>query len=120
PFITMAYGLLNHETGVVRLARAGHPYPLHLPRVGEPVLWRPEGLLLGVADAAFREAEYRLAPGDRLLLYSDGVEAARFADRPTGADSLLACAVHHRGLSLAALVGRLADDLFGEGERADD
>ena len=34
PFITMAYGLLNHREGVLRFARAGHPYPLLVPRDG--------------------------------------------------------------------------------------
>jgi sigma-B regulation protein RsbU (phosphoserine phosphatase) len=120
PFITMAYGLLNHRDGTVRLARAGHPYPLHVPREGELQLWRQHGVLLGVLDATFPELSYRLAPADKLLLYSDGVDTAVFEDHPPGTDSLLACAARHRSLPVAEFVARLARDLFGGAAQPDD
>src|SRR5262249_356832 len=78
PFITMVYGLLNPQDGTLQFARAGHPYPLYVPRVGEPELWRVDGLLLGVVDATFPNREQRLAPGDKLLFYSDGVDTAAY------------------------------------------
>ena len=34
PFITMVYALYNHREQTVSFARAGHPYPLHVPRHG--------------------------------------------------------------------------------------
>jgi CheY-like chemotaxis protein len=52
PFITMTYALYNHRDGVLRFARAGHPYPLYVPQEGTPKFWRQEGLLLGVADTS--------------------------------------------------------------------
>src|SRR6185437_15979976 len=73
PFITMVYALYNHEEGTFRFARAGHPYPLHVPREGEPAFWRQEGLLLGVVDAAFPARTYAVKPGDKVLLCSDGI-----------------------------------------------
>jgi sigma-B regulation protein RsbU (phosphoserine phosphatase) len=120
PFITMVYALLNHHEGTLTFARAGHPYPLHVPREGELQLWQQEGLLLGVIDAEFPARTHRLAPGDKVLLYSDGIDSATFDGREPGAPSLLACAERHRGLPIQEFVDRLARDLFGTAERPDD
>jgi sigma-B regulation protein RsbU (phosphoserine phosphatase) len=120
PFITLAYGLLNHKEGTLRLARAGHPYPLYIPREGQPTFLRQEGLLLGVVEATFREATYPLHPGDKVLLYSDGMDNATFEESPAGADSLLAAAEKHRELPARQFVERLARDLFGVREIPDD
>ncbi len=120
PFITMAYGLLDHRAGTVQFARAGHPYPLYVPRQGDPVLWRQEGLLLGVFEAHFSERSYHLQPGDKLLVYSDGVDSARFEDHETGSASLVACAARHRDLPIQAFVQALARDLFGSDAQPDD
>jgi sigma-B regulation protein RsbU (phosphoserine phosphatase) len=120
PFITMAYALLNHQEGTVQFARAGHPYPLYVPRQGEVQLWRQEGLLLGVVEARFPSQTHRLYPGDKLLFYTDGVDNARFEDRPEGIDSLVACAERHRQLPVQDFVARLTRDLFGTSAQPDD
>jgi sigma-B regulation protein RsbU (phosphoserine phosphatase) len=120
PFITMVYGLLNHAEGTVSFARAGHPYPLYVPAKGPLDLWRQEGLLLGVVDAQFPARTYRLRPGDKLLLYSDGIDTACFRDAGVGMPSLVACAEHHRGLGVQEFVTRLAADLFGGDSQPDD
>ncbi len=120
PFITMVYALFNHQEGTVQFARAGHPYPLYVPRDGEPELWRVDGLLLGVIDARFPSATHRLGPGDKLLFYSDGVDTAAFEDQPAGVDSLLACARRHRDLPVQDFIARLARELFGSDRVPDD
>jgi sigma-B regulation protein RsbU (phosphoserine phosphatase) len=120
PFITMVYALLNHHDGTLQFASAGHPYPLYVPAAGPLELWRQEGLLLGVLDAQFPARTHRLAPGDKILLFSDGIDSARFEDRPEGAASLLACADRHRGLPVQEFVETLARDLFGGLAQPDD
>jgi len=120
PFITMVYVLFNHRDGTLRFSRAGHPYPLHIPHRGELELWRNEGLLLGVFDAQFSDRTQKLVVGDKVLLYSDGVDNARFEDHQPGTDSLLACAVRHRQLPIQEFVQHLARDLFGAGPPPDD
>jgi serine phosphatase RsbU (regulator of sigma subunit) len=120
PFITMAYGLFNHREGTVALARAGHPYPLYVPQEGEVQFWHQEGLLLGVVDAGFPARTYRLEPGDKVLLYTDGIDSATFEGREPGAPSLQACAERHRELPVGEFVARVARDLFGASAQPDD
>jgi sigma-B regulation protein RsbU (phosphoserine phosphatase) len=120
PFLTIAYALYNHQQGTFRFARAGHPYPLYVPCEGEPAFWRQEGLLLGVVDAAFPAHTYAVKPGDKVLLYSDGIGSGYLEDHPPGGDSLLACAVRHRHLPIGDFVDRLARDLFRAGAMPDD
>jgi sigma-B regulation protein RsbU (phosphoserine phosphatase) len=120
PFITMVYGLFNHQDGTLCCARAGHPYPLHVPRDGPVQLWRQEGLLLGVVDANFPASTYQVQPGDKVLFYSDGIDSAVFDGREPGTESVLACAEQHRALPVQDFVRRLARDLFGAEEHPDD
>jgi serine phosphatase RsbU (regulator of sigma subunit)/PAS domain-containing protein len=83
--VTMLCGLLR--AGELTLAAGGHPLPL-LKRAGEPVRKVGEpGLLLGAVDtyAGARDVVIPLAPGDTLLLYTDGVtdtpgERGRFGE----------------------------------------
>lgn len=70
-------GLRLYPDGTVDLANAGHPRPLHLDRRGvRPV--EGAGLPLGMFCASgYAERSLSLAPGDALLLYTDGwTEAA--------------------------------------------
>ena len=78
-------GLRLHADGAVDLANAGHPRPLHVDRRGvRPV--EGSGLPLGLfCESGYAERRLRLAPGDALLLYSDGwTEAASGADEEYG------------------------------------
>ena len=73
-YCTLLYVEANLATGRLRGVQAGHPHPLiqrqdgRLDRIGKGGL--PVGLL---ADAQYDGFEATLAPGDRLLLTSDGV-----------------------------------------------
>ena len=120
PFITMAYVLLDAQTGALQFARAGHPYPLYLPRIGKPELWQIEGSLLGVFQTEFGLRTHHLKPGDKLLLYTDGMDGASFEQQPVGLASLLAAAERFRALPIDELVERLASDLFTQTRQADD
>jgi sigma-B regulation protein RsbU (phosphoserine phosphatase) len=73
-FATCCYGLLNIQSLQLRMARAGHPYPI-LIRGNQPVCLQSRGGLLGVfAEAEFEKQTLQLLPGDKLFVYSDGGE----------------------------------------------
>jgi phosphoserine phosphatase RsbU/P len=74
---TILYGILDLRTHLFRYACGGHPQPVHLP-AGQSARFAPgDGLAVGwVDDAEFDEFQLQLQPGDRLLLYSDGVPEA--------------------------------------------
>ncbi len=120
PFITMVYVLFNYTDGTLELSRAGHPYPLYLPKDGKPTLWQMEGSLLGVFDTRFRVMTHQLKPGDKLLLYTDGMDGASFSKQPVGLASLLAAAEHFQALPIDELIERLASDLFTQTRQNDD
>ena len=94
-FATACYCTLNVETLQLEVARAGHPYPLLIKPDSSIVQLGQAGALLGVLPGEIYEsASYRLSPGDKLLLYSDGLEDAIFepvvqqGNRPYCADFL--------------------------------
>jgi phosphoserine phosphatase RsbU/P len=120
PFLTMVYVLFDHNAGTLSFARAGHPHPLHVPREGEPHFWQEEGSLLGVFDTTFPTQHQRVQAGDKVLLYSDGIDGGTFEGHAPGAESLLACAKKHRDLPIDEFVKALARDLYGEGSKPDD
>ncbi len=77
-FATAAIARLDLETGVLRWVNCGHPDPL-LVRDGvllHPPACRP-ARPLGLLAAAPEVCEVHLRPGDRVLLYTDGVVEAR-------------------------------------------
>src|SRR5262249_8961754 len=120
PFITMAYALVDSRNGTMRFARAGHPYPLYVPREGPARFWQIEGSLLGVFESEFRIQTHTLAPGDKVLFYTDGMEAAEAEKQPMGGASFLAAVGKLRHLSIDDLVPRLESELFGQSKRSDD
>jgi sigma-B regulation protein RsbU (phosphoserine phosphatase) len=76
-FITLFYGRLDTSARTLFYANAGHNPPLLLRADGRCERLEAGGLLLGsFPDARFEQAEIPLAPGDRLLLYTDGVTEA--------------------------------------------
>src|SRR5262249_9704640 len=73
PFVTMLYAQLNCQDGSLTFARAAHPHPLHVPASADPTYWHATGTLLGVFESDFPTQGNRLEPGDKLVLFSDGV-----------------------------------------------
>jgi sigma-B regulation protein RsbU (phosphoserine phosphatase) len=79
-FCTAIFGLLTPDGDgfTLTFANGGHPHPLLIRADGTAAYYDgPHGLLLGVVDdTTYTAATLRLAPGDTLLLYTDGLTEA--------------------------------------------
>ncbi len=109
-FVTACYGVLNHRTRVLRHARGGHPYPVLVSRSGGTRDLKSKGSLLGIFETdSFVSVETQLEVGDKVLLYSDGIELALGVD---GAQGRKDAGLHEllqplAGLSIGSMLERL-------------
>jgi serine phosphatase RsbU (regulator of sigma subunit) len=75
-FVTCLYAVLDPTTGRLRFANAGHNLPYLLNAEGVTKL-RATGLPLGaLPDVTYEEKDVYIAPGDSVLLSSDGLVEA--------------------------------------------
>jgi serine phosphatase RsbU (regulator of sigma subunit)/anti-sigma regulatory factor (Ser/Thr protein kinase) len=80
-FVTCLYGVLDPTSGRFRFANAGHDLP-YVKTADGVVELRARGMPLGLMSGmAYEEKDAVLAPGDSLLLHSDGVVEAHNPDR---------------------------------------
>ena len=76
-FVTLFYALFEPATGRLAYASAGHETMI-VKRLGGGVdLLGATGLILGIADHTYGQAEESLGVGDALLLFTDGLTEAR-------------------------------------------
>ncbi|MCF7996975.1 MAG: SpoIIE family protein phosphatase, partial [Chromatiaceae bacterium] len=72
-YFTMIYGILDTISGQGELCQAGHPYPMICRADGQVEQLGDGGFPVGLMpDAEYEPVSFHLAPGERLLLYSDG------------------------------------------------
>jgi serine phosphatase RsbU (regulator of sigma subunit) len=116
-FITVAYLLLSSERdrAEVAVACAGHPAPIHVPALGEPVAVDARGPLLGVwPDIDLETERLVLMPGDSLVVYTDGVTDQGPDLVPDVPNVMLAARGPRPSAErLAAVLERYADQLHG-------
>jgi serine phosphatase RsbU (regulator of sigma subunit) len=76
-FATALYGHVNTHTLEVTIARGGHPSPVLLRANGHVESIDADGGLLGIFPGeTFEQATAQLEPGDRLFVFTDGIEVA--------------------------------------------
>jgi serine phosphatase RsbU (regulator of sigma subunit) len=122
-FLTAFYGIL-HPDGSLVYTNAGHNPPILVTKSGIKRL-ETGGVVLGLFEAAsFEQDTLRLAAGDLLLLFSDGVtEAMNVANEEFGDDHLVDCVRRRHGqdpqVVLEALVGEVRA-FCGDAVQSDD
>jgi serine phosphatase RsbU (regulator of sigma subunit)/anti-sigma regulatory factor (Ser/Thr protein kinase) len=122
-FVTCFYGVLDPRTGELRFANAGHNLPLVHARDGASEL-RATGMPLGLMpEMSYDVCTATIAPGARVLLYSDGLIEAHDSDREMFGNARAAevLAVESpAGELLERLLGALDEFTVAGGEQEDD
>ncbi len=88
-YVTMIYGVLDPARRTLTFANAGHPWPLLVDRQGARSIPTGEGIPLGLSPGKYSEETVTLAPGARLLFYSDGITEASDGREDYGTDRLI-------------------------------
>jgi sigma-B regulation protein RsbU (phosphoserine phosphatase) len=110
-FATLVCGRATAH-GEVEICNAGHCPPL-LVRGGAITALEPTGLPIGLfADARFSSARLKLAPGDSVVLYTDGLsEAHDPAENQYGTERLVRLLGNCHRLDPHDLIGSCLKDL---------
>ncbi|MBN1824796.1 MAG: SpoIIE family protein phosphatase [Candidatus Eisenbacteria bacterium] len=124
-FISLFTALFDPRTGNFSYVNAGHNYPLVVRKDGGVEGLVRSGLLLGVdPETEYEEGSTTLEPGDRVLMYTDGVNEAMDAGETEFGDLRVArIASESGGLPLRDVLGRLETEVFrhtGRTELEDD
>ena len=94
-FITALCAVIELRAGRMHLANAGHEPPLFVPGSGAPTTWLEGGgpLLGAFSGLDLEDSTVPLAPGDLVLMYTDGVTDMQAPDGERFGDARLVAAV---------------------------
>ncbi len=120
--VVLARLQLNGDSWVATLTSGGHPFPL-LVRQGVATKMGRPGSLLGVfEDVSFFDVSIKLAAGDALVLFTDGIIEARNATGELFGDERLHDAIVHAPPSAKGIVDAVLEKVlaFEAGRSSDD
>jgi sigma-B regulation protein RsbU (phosphoserine phosphatase) len=122
-FVTVLYCVIDVKLGSARFARAGHPSPLLLRRSSGEVDTIPlggdaAGPAIGIIpNAQFKTKEMKLAPGDCLLFYTDGIIEVEAKDGSQfGIEGLQQSVRSNRDRSPESLLDAIVSDIYKFGD----
>jgi len=109
-FATMVLGEL-HPDGTVRFCNAGHCPPVIVHGTTIDTI-HATGLPIGMfCSTEYRVTETRIAPGETVFLYTDGLTESNNGEEEYGEDRVMALADSHRHLSPEDLIDAYVGDV---------
>jgi serine phosphatase RsbU (regulator of sigma subunit) len=127
-FVALLYAVIDSKDKTLSMCSAGQTQPVYISaKTGETVLVETQGdtFPLGIIeDAAYEETQLKLQPGDKVILYTDGiVEAMNEAEEIFGFDRLLDIVKNSQALSADTLleeIKRKVNEFAGNAAQHDD
>jgi serine phosphatase RsbU (regulator of sigma subunit) len=112
-FLTLFYGELDPDTGVLTYSNGGHNAPIFVRRSGELERLDKGGLPIGMMQGvAYQEASVVFSPGDVLVIYSDGItESINERDEEFEEDRLIEVVKNNLGRSASGIRDRIDEAL---------
>lgn len=104
-FITLLYCLVDCRAGRLSYANAGHNAGILVRKSGATARLERGGAVLGpFPERSYEQGEVEIRPGDRVLLFTDGItEARNEAGEEFGEERLIRLAVDNRALDACEL-----------------
>ncbi|MCC5816005.1 MAG: serine/threonine-protein phosphatase [Leptospira sp.] len=123
-FMTLLGGYLNFKTGNFEYINAGHPGIIQISSDGNLITHSKTQRVLGILNTNYTTQELVMEPGDKLILYSDGVtETFGESDRLFGEEELfqfLKKNLNARSHELPQLLNKALNQFRHEKELTDD
>lgn len=123
-FFTISLGRINLENGNVKITNGGNRRPILQNNKGTH-FQNIKGLPIGaLEEAEFNEIDFTLEPGNKLIVYTDGIcELRNNEDKMYSEDRLLEVIEKNREIDGASLIEILRSEAInwkGENENSDD
>jgi sigma-B regulation protein RsbU (phosphoserine phosphatase) len=127
-FVALLFAVLNSKNRTLALCSAGQTQPIHISaKTGEAKLIETIGdtFPLGILDdVEYQETQIQLAPGDKVIFYTDGiVEAMNEKEEIFGFNRLLEVAHNARSMDAESLLTEIlgkVDEFAGNAAQHDD
>jgi len=118
-FVTLFFGVLNPETGLLSYINAGHEPLFIVGPTGVKASLQPTGPAVGMMpDAKFKIEHVKLEPADILIGYTDGVTEARSSNGELYSKKRLQSLLKQPVASAPELLERIKTSLFSYTENA--
>ncbi len=121
-YVTLFYGVLDPDSGVLKYCNAGHnpPYFIRTYEDAEVQTLPRTGIPLGIfEDTTWEQRTLQLSPGDVLVIYTDGVTDTQNAQESFfGEERLLASVISKLGDSAQNIQAGILEDIHEFAENA--
>jgi serine phosphatase RsbU (regulator of sigma subunit) len=112
-FATLFYGILDTRNQSLTFANAGHDNPFVMNRGVQKSRLKAGGIPLGMMEEfSFEHDVVAIAPGDTIVMYSDGIpEAMNEQEDFFGEEQLASLLAKHHALTTAGLMEKIIEEV---------